>query len=172
MFVELGLSPERFTLELTESAVSRGLDRDLQTLKALRARGFTLSIDDFGTGESSLSRIRVAEFQEVKIDRSFVRHLDEEHDPVLVASIINLAQALGARVVAEGVESEAAARFSGSLAVTRCRASSWRAPSLPKSSPSGCGTSLQNPKNARLVPWRRSSDGTPRSRGCRRAARR
>lgn len=101
MFVELELSPERFTLELTEGAVSRGLDRDLQTLKALRARGFTLSIDDFGTGESSLSRIRVAEFQEVKIDRSFVRHLDEEHDPVLVASIINLAQALGARVVAE-----------------------------------------------------------------------
>lgn len=105
-----GLTPGRFTLELTEGAVSQSPDHDLRTLAALRARGFSISIDDFGTGESSLSRIRTAEFQEVKIDRSFIQHLDEEQDPALVAGIIDLGQALGARVVAEGVESEAAAR--------------------------------------------------------------
>ena len=69
-----------------------------------------LSIDDFGTGESSLSRVDEIEFQELKIDRSFVRHLDGPGDPILVARIIDLAHALGARAVAEGVESEAAAR--------------------------------------------------------------
>ncbi|MDQ3319264.1 MAG: EAL domain-containing protein [Actinomycetota bacterium] len=108
--VAYGLRPESFTLELTESGVSNAPDRELETLRSLRARGFKLSIDDFGIGESSLSRIDLVEFQEVKIDRSFIRHLGEERDPVLVAGIIDLVQALGARVVAEGVESEGAAR--------------------------------------------------------------
>lgn len=105
-----GLSPQSFTLEVTESGVSHSPDADLETLTALRTRGFRLSIDDFGMGESSLSRIDRLDFQEVKIDRSFISDLDDRPDPVLVASIIELAQALGARAVAEGVESEAAAR--------------------------------------------------------------
>jgi len=105
-----GLRPQAFTLELTESAVSGAADRDLATLSALRARGFRLSVDDFGTGESSLSRVHVGDFQELKIDRSFVRRLDEDGDPVLVACIVHLARALGVRVVAEGVESEAVER--------------------------------------------------------------
>lgn len=104
-----GLSPSNFTLELTESAVSQSPDADLRTLAALREQGFKLSIDDFGTGESSLSRINLVEFQEVKIDQSFVRCLGEGSDAVVVTGIIDLAQALGARVVAEGVESEATA---------------------------------------------------------------
>lgn len=101
--------PEHITLEVTESAMSQSLDRDLQTLIALRGQGFRLSIDDFGTGESSLSRVHAVEFQEVKIDRSFIGRLDDERGQALVAGIIDLAQALGAKVVAEGVESEAAA---------------------------------------------------------------
>ncbi|MEK6328636.1 MAG: EAL domain-containing protein [Actinomycetota bacterium] len=105
-----GRSPARFTLEVTESAMSRRPDRDLHTLVRLRACGFKLSVDDFGAGESSLSRVRAIDVQEVKIDRSFVRHLDEQGDPVLMAGIIDLAHSLGATVVAEGVESEAAAR--------------------------------------------------------------
>ncbi len=104
-----GRHPASFTLEVTESAMSQRPDRELDTLKALRARGFKLSIDDFGTGESSLSRVGAIEFQEVKIDRSFMRQLDDRGDPTLVARIIDLAHALGARAVAEGVESEAAA---------------------------------------------------------------
>lgn len=105
-----GVSPDRFTLEVTESAMSESPDRDLKTLIDLREQGFKLSIDDFGKGQSSLSRIAQAEFQEVKIDRAFVADLDERRDPVVVAGIIDLAQALGARVVGEGVESLAAAQ--------------------------------------------------------------
>lgn len=104
-----GVSPERVTLEVTEGAMSASLDDDLQTLVSLRAKGFNLSIDDFGTGESSLSRVHAVEFQEVKIDQSFSRHLEDERGPVLVAGIIDLARALGAKVVAEGVECRAAA---------------------------------------------------------------
>ena len=114
-----GLGPEAFTLELTESAVSRVADREMRTLSALRARGFRLSIDDFGTGESSLSRVRGGEYRELKIDRSFVRRLDEGGDSVLVACIVDMARALGANVVAEGVETEAVARR---LAVLGCDA--------------------------------------------------
>lgn len=102
-------SPAAFTLEITESAMSQRPERDLQTLIDLRARAFKLSIDDFGRGESSLSRVDAIEFQEIKIDRSFVRQLDTEGDSVLVAGIIDLAHALGAKAVAEGVESAAAA---------------------------------------------------------------
>lgn len=102
-------SPEQFTLELTEGAMSERLDRDMSTLAGLRASGFKLSIDDFGTGESSLSRVDTIEFQELKIDRSFVRAIDERNDSMLIARIIGLAHDLGARAVAEGVESAAAA---------------------------------------------------------------
>ncbi len=112
-----GRSPADFTLEVTESAVSRHSEIELRTLMDLRARGFKLSIDDFGTGESSLSRVDAIEFQEVKIDQSFMRKL--EADPTVVAGIINLAHALGARAVAEGVESRAVA---DQLAVLGCDA--------------------------------------------------
>ncbi len=103
-----GRSPMHFTLEVTESAVGQQAELESRTLKELRTHGFTISIDDFGTGESSLSRVDAVEFQEVKIDRSFMRKL--EADPTVVAGIINLAHALGARTVAEGVESDAVVR--------------------------------------------------------------
>jgi EAL domain-containing protein (putative c-di-GMP-specific phosphodiesterase class I) len=108
-----GCSPRNFTLEVTESTVGGDADLESRTLRELRRRGFTISIDDFGTGESSLGRVDSAEFQEVKIDRSFLRKLDV--DPTVVAGIINLAHALGARAVAEGVETSAAARQLGEL---------------------------------------------------------
>lgn len=110
-----GLSSERVTLELTEGAMSQSREGAHQTLADLRARGFKLSIDDFGTGESSLSRMHAAEFQEVKIDRCFVQRLEEHGDPALITGIIDLARALGATVVAEGVESEQTARRLGDL---------------------------------------------------------
>lgn len=106
-----GRAPEHFTLEITESATSNRPENDLQTMRSLRARGFKLSIDDFGTGESSLSRVDAIEFQELKIDRSFVRQLDTRGESVLVARIVDLAHALRARAVAEGVESEAALSY-------------------------------------------------------------
>ena len=105
-----GRAPEHFTLEITESAMSESPERDLQTLQSLRERGFKLSIDDFGTGQSSLSRVEAIEFQELKIDRSFVQRLDDRREPLVIARIVDLGHALGARVVAEGVESEGAMR--------------------------------------------------------------
>ena len=83
-------------------------DVEMRTLKALQAQGFALSIDDFGTGESSLSRVDLIAFHELKIDQSFMRKV--EGDPTVVAGIIHLAHALGARAVAEGVESGGVAR--------------------------------------------------------------
>jgi EAL domain-containing protein (putative c-di-GMP-specific phosphodiesterase class I) len=105
-----GRNPASFTLEVTESAMSQSPEHDLRTLTGLRACGFKLSIDDFGTGESSLSRIGEIDCREIKIDRCFVQSLDSHGDPALIAGIIDLVHAMGARVVAEGVESDLAAR--------------------------------------------------------------
>ena len=105
-----GRAPEHFTLEITESAISGRPEHDLQTLRSLRQRGFKLAIDDFGTGHSSLSRIDAIEFQELKIDRSFIQQLAEGREPLMIARIVDLGHALGARVVAEGVELDRAMR--------------------------------------------------------------
>jgi GAF domain-containing protein len=77
-----------------------------ETLARLAELGVCLSIDDFGTGHSSLARVTRHPFTELKIDRSFVMELATEHRPV-VATIVSLARTLGLRVVAEGVEDEA-----------------------------------------------------------------
>ncbi len=135
--VAYGLRPESFTLELTESGVSNAPDRELETLRSLRARGFKLSIDDFGIGESSLSRIDLVEFQEVKIDRSFIRHLGEERDPVLVAGIIDLVQAPGPGWSPRASSRKAPHAGWPSSVATRSRASTSRTPSLRKTSSSG-----------------------------------
>jgi EAL domain-containing protein (putative c-di-GMP-specific phosphodiesterase class I) len=77
----------------------------LQVLEQLAETGVALSIDDFGTGYSSLAYLRRLPVEEVKIDRSFVRHMaSEEGDHVIVRSTIDLASNLGLTVVAEGVE--------------------------------------------------------------------
>ncbi len=97
--------PDRLVLELTESVLIEDLDAALPVLAALRARGIVLSIDDFGTGFSSLSMLRHLPVDEVKIDRQFIQGLSS--DPLgqrVVASVIDLARTLGLRVVAEGIE--------------------------------------------------------------------
>jgi hypothetical protein len=75
-------------------------------LRRLAALGVCLSIDDFGTGHSSLARVTQHPFAELKIDRSFVMEIISQHRPV-VATIVRLAKTLGLKVVAEGVEDEA-----------------------------------------------------------------
>ena len=104
-----GLEPGRLTLELTETQVVADLPMAKQILGRLRGLGAKLSIDDFGTGYSSLSYLSKLPLDELKIDRSFV--LDLEAGPqgtALVQTIIDLGHDLGLRVVAEGVESDAA----------------------------------------------------------------
>jgi len=100
------LDPGSLTLEITEGLITGEGQVAHQTLRALKSLGVWLSIDDFGTGHSSLGRLRDYEFDELKIDRSFVGDLDSG-DPTLVATQIALAHGLGLGVVAEGVETEA-----------------------------------------------------------------
>jgi diguanylate cyclase (GGDEF)-like protein len=104
------LPPALLTLELTESGFIEDPTRALRMLDAIAALGVSLSIDDFGTGYSSLSHLARMPVHEVKIDRSFVQGLesDPEFAPV-VRSAIDMGHSLGLKVVAEGIETEAAA---------------------------------------------------------------
>lgn len=96
-------------LEITESSFMEDPDRALRTLRELDMLGVELSIDDFGTGYSSLAYLKKLPVDEIKIDRGFVMNmLEDQGDLTIVRSTIDLAHNLGLRVVAEGVESEAA----------------------------------------------------------------
>ncbi|MHC8386516.1 putative bifunctional diguanylate cyclase/phosphodiesterase [Pseudomonas sp. MDT2-39-1] len=101
------LPAEQLIFEITESAVMREPERALKVLHQLRDCGISLSVDDFGTGYSSLAHLKRLPVQELKIDQSFVRDLDEtSEDAVIVRSTIEMSHNLGLKVVAEGVEYE------------------------------------------------------------------
>jgi len=103
-----GATPEEVVLEITESAASRNQGAALENLARLRMRGFELSIDDFGTGHSSLAKLVRTPFSELKIDREFVAKLTTEASArTLVESMVAIARRLGLRTVAEGIETEA-----------------------------------------------------------------
>jgi EAL domain-containing protein (putative c-di-GMP-specific phosphodiesterase class I) len=103
-----GLTPEALQLEITESMLMSDPDRSLVTLTRLNQLGVGLSVDDYGTGYSSLANLRRLPIDELKIDRSFVSPmLSDESDLIIVRSTINLGHDLGLKVVAEGVEDEA-----------------------------------------------------------------
>ena len=102
-----GCRPDRLQLEITEGALMADPRRVLATLARLDQLGVAISLDDFGTGYSSLQHLRRLPLAEVKIDRSFVLGMaDDADDAAIVRSMIELAGALGLRVVAEGVEDE------------------------------------------------------------------
>jgi len=96
------------TLEVTESAALSSASRAIEVLAELKASGVRISIDDYGTGQSTLSYLKTFPANEVKIDKSFVTRIrDNASDRILVRSTIDLAHELGLWVVAEGVEDEA-----------------------------------------------------------------
>ena len=102
-----GIAPSSLNLEITESALMEGSERHLGVVRELRELGVNLHIDDFGTGYSSLSYLHQFSIQALKIDRSFIRHLEDgEGHGEIVESIITLASNLGIEVIAEGVETE------------------------------------------------------------------
>ena len=102
------LTASALDLEITESMLMSDPDRSLVTLSRLSQLGVGLSVDDYGTGYSSLANIRRLPIDELKIDRSFVSPmLSDESDLIIVRSTINLGHDLGLTVVAEGVEDEA-----------------------------------------------------------------
>ncbi|WP_298990699.1 bifunctional diguanylate cyclase/phosphodiesterase [uncultured Pseudokineococcus sp.] len=104
-----GTPPAALVLEITESGVMSDPERSLEVLAALHRLGVGVSVDDFGTGHSSLAYLERLPVNEVKIDQSFVKRLElEATDSTVVRSIVLLAHDLGMRVVAEGVESDVA----------------------------------------------------------------
>ena len=103
------VAPDLLTFEITESSVMADPERSLPVLRELHAMGIALSVDDFGTGYSSLAYLRRLPIDEIKIDRSFVQGMITDlNDLAIVRAIIDLGHSLGLRVVAEGVEEEAA----------------------------------------------------------------
>ncbi|SCE66798.1 putative bifunctional diguanylate cyclase/phosphodiesterase [Micromonospora mirobrigensis] len=102
-----GVRPDRLQVEITEGALMADPRRVLATISQLHRIGVGIALDDFGTGYSSLQHLRRLPLSEVKVDRSFVLGMTEDaDDAAIVRSMIELAGALGLRVVAEGVEDE------------------------------------------------------------------
>lgn len=105
LLVHESVPPEAITLELTERDIMQDLDGVVNSCRTLAGMGINISIDDFGTGWSSLERLRQLPVSEVKIDRSFVQGIaTNDQDRRIARSIIDLASSLEMSCVAEGVE--------------------------------------------------------------------
>jgi diguanylate cyclase (GGDEF)-like protein/PAS domain S-box-containing protein len=103
---ETGISPERIELELTESSIMRDITGGIAMLHELKSLGVRLSVDDFGTGYTSLSYLRRFPIDVLKIDKAFLRDmLPGSQDEAIVKAIVTLASNLGLTSIAEGIES-------------------------------------------------------------------
>jgi diguanylate cyclase (GGDEF)-like protein len=102
-----GLKPSRLELEITESVLLGNTERNVTTLRQLRELGVRVSMDDFGTGFSSLSYLRNFPFDKIKIDQSFIRNLlEDSRSETIVGAIAGLGVSFGMTTTAEGVETE------------------------------------------------------------------
>jgi len=102
---ETGFPPNLLDLEITESTAMQNVELSLAILTRLKEMGIRISIDDFGTGHSSLSYLKRFPIDTVKIDQGFVRDLTND-DAAIISAVISMARALNLRVIAEGVETE------------------------------------------------------------------
>lgn len=109
---ETGLDPRALVLEVTESVAMQNVELTVEVLGALRGMGVGIAMDDFGTGQASLSYLKHFPMDSLKIDRGFVGDLGRSRvDAAMVTAIIDLAHGLGLSATAEGVESEEQLRF-------------------------------------------------------------
>ena len=109
---ETGVPPGQLIFEITEGLLVDRIDPTIERMHALRALGIRFSIDDFGTGYSSLAYLTRMPLYELKIDKSFIQHTPQDrHSTAIVQSVLAMANHLGLRVVAEGVETRAQAEF-------------------------------------------------------------
>ncbi len=117
-----GARPDRLKLELTESLALENVEDTIAKMKVLRGLGLRFSMDDFGTGQSSLSYLTRLPLDQLKIDQSFVRNIGIQHtDALIVQTIIGMAHSLGIDVIAEGVETEQQRAFLALNGCTLCQ---------------------------------------------------
>lgn len=102
---QANLTPDKFTLEVTESSVVEDPESAIKLLSQFKSYGIKISIDDYGTGYSSLAQLKQLPVHELKIDKSFIQRLEsDDDDQIIVRSTIDLAHNMGLDVVAEGIE--------------------------------------------------------------------
>lgn len=144
------LDPSALSLELTESKALESEEAGAETLAALAASGVSIAVDDFGTGYSSLSYLRNLPVEVVKLDRSFVAPMaSSHHDYTIVSSTLQMAHALGLKVVAEGIEDEQVAELLAQLGCETGQGYLWSRPLPPDE----------------LMAWARGRVAKPRERG-------
>jgi diguanylate cyclase (GGDEF)-like protein len=112
VILQTGIQPQGLKLELTESLVLDNIDDTIAKMASLKCLGVRFSMDDFGTGQSSLSYLTRLPLDQVKIDQSFVRNIGiKPSDGMIVQTIIGMAKNLGLEVIAEGVETSSQQAF-------------------------------------------------------------
>jgi diguanylate cyclase (GGDEF)-like protein/PAS domain S-box-containing protein len=112
ILLETGLAPGRLELEITEGVLIEDFDRGLALLRRLKALGVRISMDDFGSGYSSLSYLQAFPFDKIKIDRAFVMNLGRNpQSAAIVRAVIGLGHGLEMSIVAEGVETKEQLNF-------------------------------------------------------------
>lgn len=112
ILLETGLAPHRLELEVTEGVLIDDFSRAVSILRRLKSLGVQIAMDDFGTGYSSLSYLRAFPFDKIKIDRSFISDLENNHQSTaIVRAVIGLGRSLDIPILAEGVETQAQHAF-------------------------------------------------------------
>jgi len=107
MFNETGASPESLHLEITESVAMHNIERTAERLKELSEMGVQIYIDDFGTGYSSLNYLKRLPIECLKIDKSFIRDIeDDSDDRTIISAVTAMAHKMRLKVIAEGVETQ------------------------------------------------------------------
>lgn len=107
VLIETGLQPGRLELEITEGVLIEDFERGLSLLRRLKALGVRVSMDDFGSGYSSLTYLQAFPFDKIKIDRAFIMNLGRNvQSAAIVRAVIGLGHGLGVSLVAEGVETQ------------------------------------------------------------------
>jgi EAL domain-containing protein (putative c-di-GMP-specific phosphodiesterase class I) len=119
ILLQNGLEHDAFKLEVTESAYTENAEQVIHVVDALRRKGYTVEMDDFGTGYSSLNMLSSMPVDVLKMDRTFVRNIEnDERDIQLVALILGIAKSLNVPVIAEGVETESQLKLLKDLGCT------------------------------------------------------
>ena len=112
ILLETGLAPARLELEITEGVLINDFSRALSILRRLKALGVQIALDDFGKGYSSLSYLHSFPFDKIKIDRTFISDLEQNHhSTAIVRAVIGLGHSLEIPILAEGVETESQRAF-------------------------------------------------------------